>query len=105
MNPYVHLHHNGQQLYQNHFGEIDDLVTATAGVGLALGAWTSPTTKLIVAGVTAWGALGGLNHFYCHAVTHGHKVPPLYEYGQKWGLLPSAAHHKQHHTAPFEENW
>jgi len=92
-------------LGENHFGEIDDLVTATAGIGLALGAWTSPSTKFIVALVTAWGGLGGLNHFYGHALTHGHQVPALYKYGQRWGLLPTSKHHKQHHTAPFEENW
>jgi len=92
-------------LAENHFGDIDDLVTATAGVGLALGAWTSPATKFIVVMVTLWGALGGLNHFYGHATTHGYQVPALYEYGQRWGLLPTAKHHKQHHTAPFEENW
>mmetsp|Transcript_10873 Transcript_10873/g.30797 ORF Transcript_10873/g.30797 Transcript_10873/m.30797 type:complete len:254 (-) Transcript_10873:315-1076(-) len=92
-------------LVGNHFGEIDGLVTAMGALGLALGAWTSPSTKFIVAMVTVWGGLGGLNHFYGHAITHGYKVPPLYEYGQRWGLLPTAKHHKQHHTAPFEENW
>mmetsp|Transcript_56856 Transcript_56856/g.144140 ORF Transcript_56856/g.144140 Transcript_56856/m.144140 type:complete len:258 (+) Transcript_56856:56-829(+) len=92
-------------LEQNHFGEIDDLVAMVSGMGLALGAWTSPATKLIVAGVTMWGGLGGLNHFYCHALTHGYEVPPLYKYGQLWGLLPTARHHKTHHTAPFESNW
>ena len=31
-------------LAQNHFADIDDIVTLTAGAGLALGAWTSPST-------------------------------------------------------------
>lgn len=100
-----HHDHPATLLTENHFGEIDGIVTLTAGVGLALGAWTSPSTKFIVALVTAWGALGSLNHFYCHAHSHGHEVPALFKYGQRWGLLPSAKHHKTHHTAPFEENW
>lgn len=100
-----HHDHPAKVLGENHFGEIDDLVTATAGVGLAIGAWTSPSFKFIFALVTCWGGLGGLNHFYGHAITHGYKVPALYEYGQRWGLLPTAKHHKQHHSAPFEENW
>lgn len=92
-------------LSANHFGEIDDLVVITAGTGLLLGLWTSPATKLIVVLVTLWGGLGGLNHFYGHAITHGYRVPKLYELGQRFGLLPTAKHHKRHHTAPFEENW
>ena len=28
-----------------------------------------------------------------------------FKYGQRWGMLPTASHHKTHHTAPFEENW
>jgi len=92
-------------LAQNHFADIDDIVTLTAGAGLALGAWTSPSTKLIVALVTVWGGLGNLNHFYGHALTHGYEIPALFKYGQRWGILPTATHHKIHHTAPFEENW
>eukprot|EP00930_Biecheleria_cincta_P025091 TRINITY_DN1789_c0_g1_i1.p1 TRINITY_DN1789_c0_g1~~TRINITY_DN1789_c0_g1_i1.p1 ORF type:complete len:258 (-),score=34.43 TRINITY_DN1789_c0_g1_i1:353-1126(-) len=92
-------------LYENHLGEIDDLVSAVAGMGLLLGYWTSPATKLIVVGVCMWGSLGSLNHFYGHALTNGYEIPPLYKYGQRWGLLPTAKHHKTHHTAPFEMNW
>jgi len=35
-------------------------------------------SKLIVALITAWGGLGGLNHFYGHALTHGYEIPALY---------------------------
>ena len=28
-----------------------------------------------------------------------------FKYGQRWGMLTTAMHHKIHHTAPFEENW
>lgn len=89
----------------NHLGEIDELVQGVAGMGLLLGAWTSPATKLIVVGIILFGSLGSLNHFYGHCITHQYKVPALYKYGQLWGLLPTAKHHKTHHTAPFEMNW
>lgn len=92
-------------LLENHLGEIDDLCSGVLGMGLLMGYWTSPATKLIFTLVCVWGGLGGLNHFYGHAITHGHEVPALYKYGQRWGLLPSAKHHKLHHTAPHEENW
>lgn len=100
-------HHDfpAKVLYENHVGEIDDLVSGVAGMGLLLGYWTSPATKLIVCGVTWWGALGGLNHFYCHALAHGYKIPAFFKYGQQWGLLPTSRHHRIHHTAPHEENW
>mmetsp|Transcript_28977 Transcript_28977/g.65470 ORF Transcript_28977/g.65470 Transcript_28977/m.65470 type:complete len:255 (-) Transcript_28977:60-824(-) len=92
-------------LHENHLGEIDDLVSGVAGMGMILGTWTSPATKLILTGVCLWGSLGSLNHFYGHALTNGYTVPPLYKYGQQLGLLPTAKHHKTHHTAPFEMNW
>jgi hypothetical protein len=37
--------------------------------------------------------------------THARPIPWVYKQGQDWGLLPSAKHHKTHHTSPFEENW
>lgn len=89
----------------NHLGETDELISGVSGMGLLLGYWTLPSTKLIVVGVCFWGAVGSLNHFYGHAITHSYKVPPIYTFGQRWGLLPAAKHHKTHHTAPFEENW
>lgn len=92
-------------LRENHLGELDDIVAATAGTGLALGYWTSPSTKLIMCMVCVWGSLAGLNHFYGHARTARYEIPPLFKYGQDWGLLPTARHHKIHHTAPFEMNW
>jgi len=92
-------------LQENHLSEIDDLVAGVAGMGLLLGYWTSPATKLIVVGVCQWGSLGSLNHFYGHALTNGYEIPSLYKYGQRWGFLPTAKHHKTHHTAPFEMNW
>lgn len=92
-------------LSDNHLGSIDSIVIGTAGMGLLLGPWTSATSKLIVLGVTCWGALGCLNHFYSHAMTHGYAIPAFYSTGQRLGLLPTAKHHKMHHTAPFEENW
>ena len=52
-----------------------------------------------------WGALGCLNHYFCHVRTHARPIPWVYKQGQDWGLLPSAKHHKTHHTSPFEENW
>lgn len=92
-------------LQENHLGEIDDLVSGVLGMGLLLGYWTSPGTKLIMVAVCLWGSLGSLNHFYGHALTNGYQIPLLYKYGQRWGLLPTAKHHKTHHTAPFEMNW
>lgn len=92
-------------LYGNHIGFIDDLVTGVAGMGLLLGHWTSPAAKLFALGVILFGRLGGLNHFYCHAVTHGYEVPAFYKNGQNLGLLPTAKHHQMHHTAPHQENW
>jgi hypothetical protein len=92
-------------LQGNHLGEVDAIVSATAGTGLLLGAFTSPSTKLISVGICVWGSLAGLNHFYGHARTHLYQVPALFKYGQDWGLLPTALHHKIHHTAPFEMNW
>mmetsp|Transcript_144270 Transcript_144270/g.251483 ORF Transcript_144270/g.251483 Transcript_144270/m.251483 type:complete len:266 (+) Transcript_144270:169-966(+) len=100
-------HHDfpAQVLHENHLGEINDLVSGVAGMGLLLGYWTSPASKLIVIGVTLWGAVGGMNHFCCHAISHGYQVPAFFKYGQQWGLLPTSRHHKIHHTAPHEENW
>mmetsp|Transcript_78205 Transcript_78205/g.148613 ORF Transcript_78205/g.148613 Transcript_78205/m.148613 type:complete len:259 (-) Transcript_78205:102-878(-) len=100
-------HHDfpARVLYENHLGEINDLVSGVAGMGLLLGYWTSPASKLIVIGVTLWGAVGGMNHFCCHAISHGYQVPAFFKYGQQWGLLPTSRHHKIHHTAPHEENW
>jgi len=92
-------------LTENHLGEIDDLVAGVAGMGCLLSYWTSPATKLIVIGVCLWGSLGSLNHFYGHALTNGYQIPSLYKYGQRWGLLPTAKHHKIHHTSPFQTNW
>jgi len=89
----------------NHLGELDEIVSATAGTALLLGAYTSPSTKLISALICVWGSLAGLNHFYGHARTARYEIPALYKYGQDFGLLPTALHHKNHHTAPFEMNW
>jgi len=100
-----HHDHPAKVLQENHLGEIDDLVSGVAGMGLLMGTWTSPATKLIMVGVCMWGSLGSLNHFYGHALTNGYDIPALYKYGQRWGLLPTAKHHKTHHTAPFEMNW
>lgn len=100
-------HHNTPSgvLWENHLGEIDMIVTGVSAMGLAMGMWTSPATKFIVAGICVWGSVGSLNHFYGHAITNNYDVPAFYKYGQQWGLLPSAKHHKTHHTAPFEMNW
>lgn len=100
-----HHDHPAKVLAEDHLGEINDLCSGVAGMGLLLAYWTSPATKLIALGVIAWGSLGSLNHFYGHAITHGYKVPALFKYGQEWGLLPTAKHHKKHHTAPHEEKW
>jgi hypothetical protein len=89
----------------NHIAFIDDVVTGVSGMGLLLGHWTSPAAKLLALGVVLFGRLGGLNHYYCHAVTHGYEVPAFYKYGQQWGLLPTPKHHSLHHTAPHQENW
>ena len=67
--------------------------------------WTSSTTKLTIASVCFWGCIGVTNHFYCHAQTHSHPIPSFYRLGQDWGLLPTAAFDKTHHTAPFDTNW
>lgn len=101
------MHHDvaSDLLKGNHLGDVDDLSTAVAGTGILLGAFTSPSTKLITAGICTWGSLGDLNHFYCHARNARYEIPALFKYGQDWGFLPTAAHHKNHHTAPFEENW
>lgn len=92
-------------LQENHLGEIDSLVAGVAATGVLLSLWTSPATKLIMVGVCLWGSLGSLNHFYGHAVTSGYEIPAFYKYGQAWGLLPTAKHHKIHHTAPFDVNF
>lgn len=89
----------------NHLGEVDAVVMATSGTGLLLGAFTSPSTKLISTMICVWGSVAGLNHFYGHARTHFYDVPAIFKYGQDWGFLPTALHHKIHHTAPFEMNW
>lgn len=100
-------HHDfpGKLLSNNHLEEIDLLITATAVTGLMLGAWTAPTTKFIVVLVGFWGMLGGANHYYGHAATNRYEIPAFFKYGQRYGLLCGARHHKVHHTAPFEENW
>jgi hypothetical protein len=92
-------------LQGNHLADTGDLITLTAGMGLLLGAWTSAATKLTVLGIILWGAVGGLNHFYCHAITHGYDVPWQFQWGQALGMLPTAQQHKSHHTAPFQSNW
>lgn len=100
-------HHDypGNVLKENHLAETDLLVTLTTLTGVAMGTWTSANMKFIVLGVSLWGQLGALNHFYGHAITHRREVPSFYTIAQKFGLLPTAKHHKQHHSAPFEENW
>jgi hypothetical protein len=100
-------HHDfpSKLLTANHLEEIDLLITGTAATGLLLGAWTSPVTKFIVVMVGFWGMLAGANHYYGHAATNRYDIPALYKHGQRFGLLPTAKHHKIHHTAPFEENW
>ena len=100
-------HHDfpGNVLTENHLSETNDVVTMCAGTGILLGYWTSPDTKLICAGICLWGSIGSLNHFYCHAITHGRKVPPVYKFCHRWCLLPTPLHHKRHHTSPHEENW
>lgn len=94
-------------LTENHLGEIDLQLFGFSAIALALGAvfGTSASTKLIVAGLCVWGGIGGANHFWGHAANHGYTMPAFYTLGQRWGLLPTAKHHKKHHTAPFEENW
>jgi len=94
-------------LTENHLGEIDLQLFAFCAIALALGAvfGTSASTKLIVAMLCIWGGIGGANHFWGHAMTHGFTAPAFYTLGQRWGLLPTSKHHKKHHTAPFEENW
>lgn len=92
-------------LTQNHLGDIDDLVNMTMATGLMLGPWTSPRHKLFAVSIVVWGALGGLNHFYCHVRTNRYKVPHFYQFCQDYGLLPTAQHHKNHHTLPFDANW
>jgi hypothetical protein len=89
----------------NHLGEIEDIVSLVGAMALILGYWTSPSTKLIMAGISFWGAVGGLNHFYCHAKTHGYQIPGIVWAGQEYGMLPTPAHHKRHHTSPHQEKW
>ena len=100
-----HHDHPVDILSANHLGEIDDQVLGFSVIGLLLGAWTSAATKFIVVLVCFWGGVGGANHFYGHAMTHGYQAPAFYTVGQKWGLLPTSKHHKIHHTAPFDCNW
>eukprot|EP00747_Dinoflagellata_sp_TGD_P164593 gnl/TRDRNA2_/TRDRNA2_184733_c0_seq1.p1 gnl/TRDRNA2_/TRDRNA2_184733_c0~~gnl/TRDRNA2_/TRDRNA2_184733_c0_seq1.p1 ORF type:complete len:254 (-),score=28.18 gnl/TRDRNA2_/TRDRNA2_184733_c0_seq1:366-1031(-) len=92
-------------LYGNHCGFMDGIIGGVAGMALLTGAWTSPAAKLMALGVIVFGRLGGLNHFYGHAITHKYEVPAFYKNGQELGLLPSAQHHRIHHTDPHEENW
>lgn len=100
-------HHNmpSKLLTGNHLGEIEDIVSLVGATALLLGYWTSPSTKLIMAGISFWGAVGGLNHFYCHAKTHGYQIPGIVWAGQQYGMLPTPAHHKRHHTSPHQEKW
>jgi hypothetical protein len=100
-----HHDHPVDILTANHLGEIDDQVLGFSIMGLLLGAWTSAATKFIVVMISFWGGVGGANHFYGHAMTHGYRAPAFYTLGQKWGLLPTSKHHKIHHTAPFDCNW
>jgi len=92
-------------LIGNHLGEVEDIVSLVGATALILGYWTSPSTKLIMAGISFWGGVGGLNHFYCHAKTHGYQIPGIVWAGQQYGMLPTPAHHKRHHTSPHQEKW
>ena len=92
-------------LRENHLGTTDDLISVSCAITLLLGLWTPATWKLIVDGVALWGSVAALNHVFCHALNGGMKVPFFFVLAQAWGLLPSAKHHKTHHTPPFQENW
>ena len=100
-------HHDfpGNLLHQNHIGDLNDLVLATAAFGVLVAPWSTPSVKLGTVGYVGWGLLAGCNHFYCHARTHQYSIPDFYRRAQDWGLLPSAGFHKKHHTAPHEEKW
>lgn len=107
----------------NYLQTIDGLVSATAGMGLALSLVLG--TPAVFKWFTVWtivtGSLGALNHLYCHALTRADKwrrdgkvaegealrneVPQIIQFSQSCGLLPSAKHHSDHHTAPFDKNW
>ena len=47
-------------------------------VALMLGAWTGPEAKLFAVGVCLWGAVGCLNHYFCHVRTHNRPIPAVY---------------------------
>ena len=99
-----HTHPRGL-LRENHVSEIDALCIGTAGLALAIGAWSSAAMKLLVAAHVGWGCIASANHFYCHAQTCRFPIPYWASNAHKWGLLPAPKFHKQHHTAPHDTNW